>query len=365
MKRRSLLLKGSSLLLAGGPLAAALGEKGPEAAAALLARSVSDGEVAGASLWLRQAGREFSQSFGTAASGGSFLLGSISKPIAAAAVMRLHEDGAFSLDDPAQRFLPDFTGGGRESITVGQLLTHVSGLPDQLPENDALRARHAPLGDFVAAAMRTPLLFAPGERYGYSSMAILLATEIARRIADRPFAELVDENVLRPLGMERSAMGVGRLRREDLLGVQTEFAAPEAGAGDPTAKSWDWNSDYWRELAAPWGAAHGTAADVGRFLESFLRADGRALRPETARLMVANHNPEGLRRRGLGFDLGPELGGPGCGDATFGHTGSTGTRCWADPGAGTVCVVLTTLPSRAAAPHPRDLASQLVAAAAE
>lgn len=356
MKRRNLLLGGAGLLGAGSAVRAAVGEGGAARAAAILDEAVSSGRVRAAALWVRQGDEVFSR-----AEAGSFLLGSISKPISVAALMRLHDDGAFALGDAASRYLSEFRGGGREAITVEQLLTHVSGLPDQLPENDALRRRHAPLADFIGAALRTPLLFAPGTRYGYSSMAILLAAEIARRIDGRPFAELVEETVFGPLGMSRSAMGTGRLQRADLLPMQTEFAAPESGAGDPSAKSWDWNSDYWRELGAPWGGAHATAADVGRFLDAFLHPEGGILKPETAARMVSNRNPSGFRPRGLGFDLGSELGGPGCGEDTFGHTGSTGTRCWADPDRDTVCVVLTTLPARATDPHPRDLASQEVA----
>jgi CubicO group peptidase (beta-lactamase class C family) len=81
-----------------------------------------------------------------------FLLASISKPISAAAVMTLYDNGKFDLDDPARKFLPDFTGDDREKITMRPLLTHVSGLPDQLPENSKLRASHAPLSEFVEAA---------------------------------------------------------------------------------------------------------------------------------------------------------------------------------------------------------------------
>ncbi|MCB1204344.1 MAG: beta-lactamase family protein, partial [Verrucomicrobiae bacterium] len=257
-----------------------------------------------------------------------------------------------------------FKGEGREAITMSQLLTHVSGLPDQLPENSRLRAAHAPLSAFVDAAIRTPLLFEPGARYHYSSMAILLATEVARRISGKPFADLVDETIYGPLGMKDSAMGVGRLDPKSLILNQVEFGAPESGAGDPSTKSWDWNSDYWRQLGAPWGGAHGSAPDVARFLGEFLLSGGKALRPETARLMIRNHNRDGIRPRGLGFDLGAELGGPGCGTKTFGHTGSTGTRCWADPDSGTICVILTTLPASAVNPHPRDLTSERVAAAA-
>ena len=88
--------------------------------------------------------------------------------------MTLFDRGEFQLDDPLKKFIPQFTGEGRDQATIRHLLTHVSGLPDQLPENDALRRKHAGLAEFVEQAIRTPLLFAPGSRYQYSSMAILL-----------------------------------------------------------------------------------------------------------------------------------------------------------------------------------------------
>lgn len=364
MKRRSFLLETGGLVACGSPLEAAVKMGELEAAAGILEKAAAGGQVRAASLYVSQGDTEFGRAFGEAASvDGVFLLASISKTISAAAVMTLFDRKEFALEDRVTRFLPEFKGEGRETITMRQLLTHVSGLPDQVPENAGLRAAHAPLSAFVEAALRTPLLFEPGARYHYSSMAILLATEVARRISGRPFADLVDEVIYGPLGMKDSAMGVGRLDPASLILNQVEFGAPESGAGDPSTKSWDWNSAYWRHLGAPWGGAHGSAPDVARFLGEFLRAEGKALRPETARLMIRNHNGEGIRPRGLGFDLGPELGGTGCGADTFGHTGSTGTRCWADPDSGTICVILTTLPAGAVNPHPRDLASERVAGA--
>ena len=79
--------------------------------------------------------------------------------------------------------------------------------------------------------------------------------------------------------------------------------------------------------------------------------------------MIKNHNPEGLTPRGLGFGVGKGSGSPGCSDQTFGHTGSTGTLCWADPASETICVVLTSLPRLASQRHPRELAAEKVAAA--
>ena len=141
-------------------------------------------------------------------------------------------------------------------------------------------------------------------------------------------------------------------------------AAPESGGGDPQAKEWDWNSPYWRKLGAPWGGTHASAPDLARFLGEFMGARGKVVKPETARLMIQNHNPEGFTPRGLGFGVGKGSGSPGCSERTFGHTGSTGTLCWADPASETICVVLTSLPRRGAQRHPRELAAERVAAAA-
>jgi CubicO group peptidase (beta-lactamase class C family) len=155
---------------------------------------------------------------------------------------------------------------------------------------------------------------------------------------------------------------LGRFKLEDFVAMQTDRAAPESGGGDPTAKDWDWNSAYWRKLGAPWGGTHASAPDIARFLAEFLHERGVVVKPETARLMVSNQNSAGLTPRGLGFNVGSGAGSRGCSEKTFGHTGSTGTICWADPASKTICVVLTSLPAGAVRPHPRDVAAQRVAA---
>lgn len=361
MKRRTILQAGLGFAL-GRPLLAALERNELEAAAEVLRQATSAGQVEASTLYVRQADREFAKSFGAATTVDAvFLLASISKPLTVAGLMTLFDAGEFALDDPVRRFIPEFRGEDRDQITLRQLLTHCSGLPDQLPENAKLRAAHAPLSEFVAAAIRTPLLFTPGKKYGYSSMAILLAGEVAARISGKPIAELLSEVVFQRLQMKHSALGVGRLNPKTLIRCQLESAAPESGSGDPNTKSWDWNSDYWRQLGAPWGGAHGSAGDLGQFLHAFLHPRREFLKPETVQLMIRNQNSPGIRPRGLGFDLGSGLGGPQNSDSVFGHTGSTGTLCWADPFSDSICVVLTTLPGGAVDPHPRSIASRHVA----
>ncbi|TWU57121.1 serine hydrolase domain-containing protein [Rubripirellula reticaptiva] len=363
MKRRIFL--GSGLALAICPRAGAgMDESRLESACRILANAAEQGEIQASAIYVQQGSDVFSRTYGLARdTDAMFLLASISKTISIAAVMKLFDDGRFELDDRVQRYLPEFQGDGCEKITIRQLMTHVSGLPDQLPENARLRASHASLAEFVAAAVKTPLLFEPGSRYSYSSMAILLATEVARRISGRSIADLTHERIFKPLRMTRSAMGLGAFKISDVLMNQVDWAAPESGAGDPSTKSWDWNSPYWRKLGAPWGTAHGSAEDVARFLREFLHSTGRILKPETIKLIISNQNSPNIQPRGLGFDLGQIGNTPHLSDETFGHTGSTGTICWADPSTDSICVILTTLPYGAVFPHPRDLVATRIAEA--
>jgi CubicO group peptidase (beta-lactamase class C family) len=364
MKRRTFL--GTAVTVAtASPLSAALREQRWDDAAKVLERAVAAKQVDAAVLHVVHKDESFTRHFGKAASGDAmFLLGSISKPINVTAVMTLFDQGKFQLDDRVKKFLPAFTGEGRDKATIRHLLTHVSGLPDQLAHNNELRKKHAPLTEFAAQTIRTRLDFAPATRYQYSSMGILLAARIAELISGSDIRTLVDRTVFQPLSMKHSAQGLGRFKLKDMVLCQIKGAAPESGSGDPQAKEWDWNSPYWRKLGAPWGGTHASAPDIAKFLGEFLGACGKVVKPETARLMIKNHNPEGLTPRGLGFAVGKESGSLGCSEQTFGHSGSTGTLCWADPASKTICVVLTSLPSRAARRHPRQLAAERVAAAA-
>ena len=78
-----------------------------------------------------------------------FLVASITKPVTAAAVMLLVERGKLALDDRVAEFVPAFAQHGKQDVRIRHLMTHTSGLPDMLPENEALRAAHQPLEAFV------------------------------------------------------------------------------------------------------------------------------------------------------------------------------------------------------------------------
>lgn len=313
-------------------------------ASRLIQQQVDSGLLQSAVLHVRRGDNVHQEAFGRARTDSMFLLGSITKPMTATAVMLLVERGELSLDDKVVKFLPEFSEGARREVTLRHLLTHTSGLPDQLENNEELRARHAPLSEFVRGAVRAPLLFQPGTKYHYQSMGILLAAEIVERVTLARLPNYLAATVFRPLGMKRSALGLGAFRKSDMVPMQTEHAAPESGAGRAGTQDWDWNSDYWRNLAAPWGGAHSSAADVAAFLQCLLEPAGKILRPETAALMIRNHTPGMEASRGLGFMVGPTGFASHCSTLTYGHSGSTGTLAWADPAANLSFVLLTSLP---------------------
>ncbi len=309
------------------------------AAERLLLAATAQEKPRAAVLAVEDNAQQWQKAFGQARADSRFLIASITKPMTAVGVMTLVDRGQLRLDEDIVRYLPE-----RPGILLRHLLTHTSGLPDMLPENTALRQRNAPLEEYVRLALRTPLLFAPGTKWSYSSTGILLAAEIARRLDGRPFAELLRQEVFQPWGMRQTVLGkpAGPWVRS-----QTDFAPADLGGAASDTARWDWNSEYWRALGVPWGGAHSTAADILRLLGEFLRPSGRVLRPDTAANMIRNQNPAGMEPYALGWRVGGKLG-RGLSEETFGHAGSTGTLCWADPRKKRAFVLLTSLPDAVA-----------------
>jgi CubicO group peptidase (beta-lactamase class C family) len=365
MDRRQMLTATGAALIA-TPARAAWNKAKLEDAAKVMDGWIADGRVQGASIAVRQidadGANRFVRNFGTAkGTEPIFLLASITKPMTAAVVMTLVDEGKLSLDDKVVTFFPAFTGDGRETITVRHLLTHTAGLPDMLADDEMLREKGAGLSAYREGAIKAPLKFAPGTKYSYASMGILLSAEIAQKITSKRIDQLAEERVFKPLGMNRSSFGL-RGRPNDQT-VPSQPAPAMTEAGKKSWPSWNWNSTYWRNLGAPWGGALAPASDIVKFYDEFLVRRGKVVKPETAMLMTTNQSPPGVKASGLGFDLPPSVGAAACGPRTFGHNGSTGTLSWADPDSGTICVVLTTLYEAAVRPHPTHLVSEIVAQA--
>ncbi len=324
-------------------------------AVALLSEAVDRGEVPGAVLVVARRGIVgVKLALGQIEPGGRrlqlddlFLVASLTKPLVCGVLLKLVERGLVLLDDPVRQTLPELTGKGTGAISVRHLLTHTSGLPDMLPDNQALRERQAPLAEFVAGACRVPVDFPPGTDWRYQSMGILLASAMVERLTGLSMKDALFELLLGPLGLRSAVLGVreGYARR----------LVPVCLPPEQRDTNWHWNTDYWRALGAPWGGLHATGEELAVVLQMILNGgsygDVDVFAPATAAAAVADQTerlpdlPEAVRRRhrwGFGWRLGgggsmPDLVSP----ATFGHTGATGTIFWADPVSEMLCVLLT------------------------
>ncbi len=299
-----------------------------------------------------------------------FLIASITKPVTVGAVMMLIERGQLTLDDRVADIIPVFADHGKRDVQVRHLMTHTSGLPDMLPNNEALRKEHRPLSAFIEETCRTSLMFPPGTRVSYQSMGTAMLAEIVYQIAGVPLADFLAKEVFGPLEMNDTTLGCPPDRRERVAQLRVPKELEKA--------DWNWNSAYWLGFGAPWGGLVTTPSDFARYCQMMLNGgvldNVRILSPATVRTMTSNqlacmqHVPEDDRRCkpwGLGWRLNWPAHSANFGDLlgprTYGHWGSTGTVCWIDPDTEAYFVLFTTQPQE---PEGRFLArlSNVIAA---
>jgi len=339
-----------------------------ERAYSLLRRAVEEGKVMGCTVRISRNGESLEpQAFGRRSiiedspvqPDTIFLTASVTKPVTATAAMMLIERGSIRLDDPVCSIVPEFGDGGqRDRILVRHLLSHTSGLPDQLPENRELRSQHATLDTFIRKTYRTPILFEPGTRFSYQSAGMTMLMDIVQHVTDMSLAEFARREIFEPLGMNDTSFGVDWSKSGRVSQVNVPSGSFQYGEAD--AVSWNWNSRYWWSLGSPWGGMVSTQADLTRLLNMFLDGGSlvtrQILSPETVKVMTTDQVgtflsiPEDVRYNnpwGFGWALKSPFN-PVFGDLvsprTFGHWGATGTVVWADPQTSLTCVVLTNQP---------------------
>jgi CubicO group peptidase (beta-lactamase class C family) len=136
----------------------------------------------------------------TAAS--NFRLASMTKQFTAAAILLLAEDGRLTLDDPLNKWLPELAPAA-DAVTIRQLLTHTSGLPDYedlIPAQETRQLHEADVLRLLAAAQQQSY-FPPGTRYRYSNTGYALLALIVARASGRDFAGFLRARIFIPLGM--------------------------------------------------------------------------------------------------------------------------------------------------------------------
>ena len=138
-----------------------------------------------------------------------FRVGSVTKEFTAACVLRLVEEGRLALDDPIGKYLPDFPTGGRR-VTIAQLLTHTSGVRSytDLPGWFGARMKEDRSPREVEALFDgEPFDFEPGTGWHYDNSGYVLLGEILEKVTGKPYADLVTDTILRPLGMNDTRYG--------------------------------------------------------------------------------------------------------------------------------------------------------------
>lgn len=139
-----------------------------------------------------------------------FLLGSITKQFTATAILQLQEKGKLSVDDQIKKYIPDYSHG--EKITIHNLLTHTSGIPNftSFPEYTKTMMLPSPAEKTIERFKNKPLEFNPGDKFSYSNSGYILLGYIIEKVSGKSYEEIIDENIFKPLNMNDSGYGKNR-----------------------------------------------------------------------------------------------------------------------------------------------------------
>jgi CubicO group peptidase (beta-lactamase class C family) len=347
--------------------AAALG-KATELLHSLVAERAIAGAVAGVVrrdqlAYLEAVGVQDLETGAPMAPGTLFRIYSMTKPVTAVAVMMMHEDGKFQLDEPVSKYLPEFAGvkvgTGAEAraparpITIEDLLLHTSGLSHRtsdLYRELQVRSRADTLPQFITKITRAPLMEDPGTRFRYSEATTVLG-RLVEIWSGQPFDRVVEERILRPLEMRDTSFSVpaGAASR-----LATVYGPGPAGALTPV----DLEAVPFTQKPALIEGAVGlvsTVPDYLRFARMLLNEGTlgpvRLLRAETVRRMVSNGlSAATLASRGgtMGWGLGnvsivlnPSGVSYPARVGEYGWDGTAGTIFWNDPSTQTAIALFT------------------------
>jgi CubicO group peptidase (beta-lactamase class C family) len=304
-----------------------------------------------------------------------FWLFSAGKPFITVLTERLAERGLLDLDAPVARYWSEFGRSGKEGITLRQVLAHRTGMPTAgsaigdvltMPSWARLRRR------IVAARPR--LDPARGPAYQFVVYGAILG-EVLQRVTGRPLAVLLSDEVLAPLMLSETFLGLPRDLGHRAVSLRFEGPGGRAAAGFVNRRAV-------REAVIPSAGVSTTSRDLARFysgLLASLRGDrGALLSSGTVERMISptSDGQEDLFARApLRWGEGVQLGGPRPGGSgamglatsarAFGHNGSNACLGWADPDRDLVLAYVTDLVPRPAAgvAHLATLSDAVIAAA--
>jgi uncharacterized protein YbbC (DUF1343 family)/CubicO group peptidase (beta-lactamase class C family) len=263
---------------------------------------------------------------------------SLTKVIATtSSVMRLFEQGKIRLSDRVTEYLPTFQGG-KSAITIRNLMTHFSGLREDLDLLPDWTGYDAGIRLALDEKSRT----APGIRFVYSDINFILLGEIVRVVSGKPLNEFAEQEVFQPLGMHDTRYLPPAEWRARIAPTERDHGVPLRGVvHDETARCMGGVAGH--------AGLFTTAGDLAKFAEMMLNLgeyhNVRIFSPLTVRKFTApNTPPHQPILRGLGWDIDSPFSG-NRGElfplGSYGHTGFTGTSIWIDPSTKTYVILMT------------------------
>ena len=268
------------------------------------------------------------------------------------AVMILFDEGKLDLDEKVSHYLPAFSGGMKDVVTIRQLLMHRGGLP---AGRELWRHAHTP-EEARQIIVDVPLEYRPGTGFVYSDLGADLLGMIVEQAAQEGLDAFLTRRVFAPLGMHDTGF-----RPADSLAYRiapTEISPPR---GYPLRGEVHDENAYALGGVAGHAGLFGSASDLAVFAQMMLNLgtyDGvRIVSDSTVRLFTAR----AAGTRALGWEVGEGQHGAGkyFGERAYGHTGFTGTSLWIDPDREMFVILLTNRVHAARARRPSKVISDV------
>jgi uncharacterized protein YbbC (DUF1343 family)/CubicO group peptidase (beta-lactamase class C family) len=276
-----------------------------------------------------------------------FDIASLTKVVATTtAVMQLEQKGQIRVNDPVAKYIPEFAENGKADVTIRELLTHYSGLPEDLDLATSWQGRDSA---FHMAYEDKPG-FPPGSRFLYSDVNFIVLGALVERVSGLTLDAYCAKNIFVPLRMAHTRFVPPVAWRPKI--APTEY--DEQGkmlrgvVHDPTV----------RRMGGVAGQAgvFSTADDLSKFAQALLNGSTALPALLVEKMTTPQQPPTAQELRGFGWDIDSPFSsnrGELLPVGSFGHTGFTGTSLWIDPTTRTFIILLTN------AVHPRGKGSAI------
>jgi CubicO group peptidase (beta-lactamase class C family) len=198
-----------------------------------------------------------------------FQIASLSKPMTAAAILLLAEEGKLSLEDKLSKFVPDFPNGNK--LTIEELLTHYSGLGDASaqPDYNEWSRFSQTTAALVERARKVPRQSEPGTTYFYSNSNYHVLAFLIEKVSGQNYGDFLERKIFKPAGMTNTAH---RARDETIVSNLANGYSPAGASGFERATYLDWTSKTGN------GSLYSTAEDLFRFHRAL--QSGALLKPD-------------------------------------------------------------------------------------